>query len=165
MQQSMPVSPAALRTLADTRPVPLPGTQLLWHAAVRIDERQPLGNGPLGERFIVPITGGCFWGGPTQPALHGEVLPGGADRQLLRADGVKELDALYELRVHDGTVLSVHNRVLIDEAVEPRYARSTLHVTAPAGPWAWLNRRVLVGTLQVLRPEAAAVLIRVFELL
>jgi hypothetical protein len=96
--------------------------------------------------------------------LHGTVVPGGADRQLLRADGVKELDALYELRVHDGTVLTVHNRVLIDESIAPRYARSVLSVTAPAGPWAWLNRRVLVGTLQALRPEAAAVLVRVFEM-
>lgn len=156
---------AALRTLADAQPVPMPGARLVWHAAVTIDERQPLGPGPLGERFIVPITGGVFWGGPAQLELHGDVVPGGADRQLLRADGVKELDALYELRVHDGSVLTVRNRVLIDESVSPRYARSTLGVTAPAGPWSWLNRRVLVGTLQPLRPEAQAVLIRVFELL
>jgi hypothetical protein len=154
----------ALRPLADARPVELPATRLLWHAAVTIDDRIELGRGPLGERFIVPITGGCFWGGPELPQLHGTVVPGGADRQLLRADGVKELDALYELRVHDGTVLTVHNRVLIDESIAPRYARSVLSVTAPAGPWAWLNRRVLVGTLQALRPEAAAVLVRVFEL-
>jgi hypothetical protein len=113
----------------------------------------------------VPIIGGRFWGGAAHPGLHGVVVPGGADRQLLRADGVKELDALYELQVHDGTVLTVHNRVLIDESTVPRYARSTLRVTAPAGPWDWLNRRVLVGTLQPLRPEAQAVLIRVFELL
>ncbi|MBN8494897.1 MAG: DUF3237 domain-containing protein [Burkholderiales bacterium] len=153
-----------LRKLAATRPVEVPGARLLWHAAVTIDERADLGHGPLGERFIVPITGGCFWGGPEHPQLHGSVLPGGADRQLLRADGVKELDALYELQVHDGSVLTVHNRVLIDESTSPRYARSALHVTAPAGPWAWLNRRVLVGTLAPLRPDAAAVLIRVFEL-
>lgn len=153
-----------LRKLAATRPVEAPGARLLWHAAVTIDERADLGHGPLGERFIVPITGGCFWGGPEHPQLHGSVLPGGADRQLLRADGVKELDALYELQVHDGSVLTVHNRVLIDESTSPRYARSALHVTAPAGPWAWLNRRVLVGTLAPLRPDAAAVLIRVFEL-
>ena len=153
-----------LRQLAEAHPVQPPGARLLWHAAVTIDERADLGHGPLGERFIVPITGGCFWGGPEHPQLHGSVVPGGADRQLLRADGVKELDALYELRVHDGSVLTVHNRVLIDESVSPRYARSTLRVTAPAGPWAWLNRRALVGTLASLRPAAPAVLIRVFEL-
>lgn len=154
-----------LRTLADTRPVEQPGSRLVWHAAVNIGERQALGRGPLGERFIVPIAGGSFWSEPAYPGLHGTILPGGADRQLLRSDGIKELDALYEMQVHDGTTLTVHNRVLIDESVEPRYARSTLRVTVPLGPWGWLNRRVLVGTLQPLRPEAQAVLVRVFELL
>lgn len=153
-----------LRALAEALPVEAPAATLLWHAAVTVSERASLGRGPLGERFIVPITGGRFWGGPGHEALHGEVLHGGADRQLLRADGVKELSALYEMRVHDGTVLTVHNRVLIDEALSPRYARSVVAVTAPEGPWAWINRRLLVGTLQSLRPQAQAVLVRVFAL-
>jgi len=153
-----------LRALAEALPVEAPAATLLWHAGVTISERESLGRGPLGERFIVPITGGRFWGGPGHEALHGEVLPGGADRQLLRADGIKELSALYEMRVHDGTVLTVHNRVLIDEAQSPRYARSVLTVTAPEGPWAWINRRLLVGTLHSLRPQAQAVLVRVFAL-
>lgn len=153
-----------LKSLADALPVQAPGTRLAWRAAVTVAERQSLGQGPGGERFIVPITGGAFWGGPDHPQLHGRVLPGGADRQLLRADGVKELDALYELQVHDGSVITVRNRVLIDEALTPRYARSCVQVTAPAGPWAWLNRRLFVGTLDSLRPQAVAVLVGVFEL-
>ena len=152
-----------LRALAEGQPVQTPGCRLLWHAAVLIAEREPLGQSPLGERFIVPILGGAFWGAAGFEALHGSVRAGGADRQLLRADGAKELDALYEMQVHDGTVLTVHNRVTIDESVQPRYARSHVSVTAPEGPWAWLNRRKLVGTLQVLRPQAEAVLVRVFE--
>ena len=153
-----------LRTLAEGLGVEVPAARLLWSAAVTVGEREALGRGPLGERFIVPITGGVFWGGPGHEALHGAVQPGGADRQLLRPDGVKELDALYEIRVHDGAVLTVHNCVLIDESVQPRYARSHLVVTAPDGPWAWVNRRRLVGTLQPLRPLAPAVLVRVFAL-
>lgn len=155
---------SALRELAEAVPVETPGTRLLWHAVVTIGERESLGRGPLGERFIVPISGGVFWGAPGHEGLHGSVLQGGADRQLLRADGVKELSALYEMRVHDGSVLTVHNRVLIDESLRPRYARSHLTVTAPEGPWAWINRRQLVGTLQPLRPQAQAVLVRVFAL-
>lgn len=154
----------SLRELANAIAVETPGARLLWHAAVTIGEREALGRGPLGERFIVPISGGTFWGAPGHEGLHGNVLPGGADRQLLRADGVKELSALYEMRVHDGTVLTVHNHVLIDESASPRYARSQLSVTAPEGPWAWINRRQLVGTLQPLRPQAEAVLVRVFVL-
>lgn len=87
---------------------------------------------------------------------------GGADRQLLRIDGVKELDALYELRIHDGTVLAVQNRVLIDESTSPRYARSVISVTVPEGAWAWLNRRLFIGTLQSLRPQASAVRVCAF---
>ncbi len=155
---------AGLRALAERQAMEVPACRLLWQAAVLVGEREVLGRGPLGERFIVPILGGQFWGASGFEALHGRVRPGGADRQLLRTDGAKELDALYELQVHDGTVLTIRNRVLIDESVQPRYARSQVEVTAPEGPWAWLSRRRLVGTLHPLRPQAAAVLVRVFEL-
>lgn len=151
----------ALQAFATSLPVEPVTTRLLWQAAVTIGERESLGRSPNGERFIIPILGGRFWGGPGFEALCGAVLPGGADRQLWRADGVKELDALYEMRCDDGTVLTIHNRVLIDESVTPRYARSCLQVTAPEGPHAWLNRRVLVGTLKPLRPQHEAVLISV----
>ena len=92
------------------------------------------------------------------------MLPGGADRQWLRPDGIKELDALYEMQLDDGTVLTVRNRVIVDESLQPRYARSVLRVDAPAGPWAALTRRCLVGSLQSLRPQAPAVLVNVFSL-
>ena len=87
----------------------------------------------------------------------------GADRQLLRPDGVKELHALYEMQTDDGAVLTIDNRVLIDEAVQPvRYALSRISVAAPDGQHAWLNRRLFVGTLLPLRPTREAVLIRAF---
>lgn len=139
----------------------VPGARFVWEAQVDIGERQSLGRGPLGDRYIVPIVGGHFEG----PTMRGRVLPGGADRQLLRDDGIKELDALYELQSEDGTVITVRNRVLIDEAATPeRYARSVLQLIAPSGPHDWLNRRIFVGTLHSLRPARAAVCIRVYEL-
>lgn len=140
-------------------------TSLLWEALVEIDEREDLGIGPLGPRGIVPITGGYFRAGPgmgTEGAdFHGSVLAGGADRQQLRPDGAKELDALYEMRVADGAVLTIRNHVVIDETGPgPRYAVSRIQVTAPEGRWAWLNRRLIVGTLQSAKPERQAVIIR-----
>ncbi len=139
--------------------------RLVWHAVVDVGERQAWGPGPRGERWCVPILGGHFWGAEGFEALHGDVCAGGADRQTWRADGIKELDALYELRTHDGAVITVHNQVLVDERVQPeRYARSCIRVTAPDGPHAWLNRRVFVGTLQSLRPERQAVLVRAYML-
>jgi hypothetical protein len=138
-----------------------PATEFVYEAVVEVAPRQDMGRAPLGHRFIVPITGGRFEG----PALRGTVLPGGADRQLLRDDGVRELDALYELCTDDGVLLTVHNQVLIDDPPGgPRYAFSQVCIIAPEGPYAWLNRRVLVGTLQNLQPERPAVRIRVYQL-
>lgn len=134
---------------------------LAYVAEVDIAPRQSLGASALGQRFIVPILGGHFDG----PGLRGRVLPGGADRQLLRPDGIKELDALYEMQADDGTILTVRNRVLIDDQVQPqRYARSVLQLRAPDGPHAWLNRRIFVGTLHSLQPARAAVRIMVYRL-
>jgi hypothetical protein len=157
------MTPSSLRALAAGLPAVAPTSSLVWTAAVTVTPRQALGAGPRGERFIVPITGGEFWGAPGHEALSGTVLAGGADRQTLRPDGVKELDALYEMQCHDGSVLTVHNQVCIDESVQPRYSRSVVKVSAPAGPHDWLNRRVLVGTLQPLQPERLAVVIRVWR--
>lgn len=150
-----------LRALADALPVPTPQATLVWSAAVDVAEREALGTGPAGERWIVPISGGRFWGAPGYEALAGTVRAGGADRQWLRPDGIKELRAEYEMQTQDGTVLSVLNEVVIDESVQPaRYALSRIRVSAPEGPHAWLNRRLFVGTLQPLRPARQAVLIR-----
>jgi hypothetical protein len=136
-------------------------TQLTWEAIVDLAERVPMGTGPNGERGMVPIVGGEFRGGPQNPEFAGKVLTGGADRQLLRADGVKELDAVYEMQVNDGTVISVRNRVLIDDQRQgERYAMSRIQLTAPQGKWDWLNRRIFLGTLQSARPERNAVIIR-----
>ena len=142
---------------------PVPRARLLWEAIVTCLPRQELGIGPYGERFIVPIVGGLFRGAPGFETLNGTVLPGGADRQLLRADGVKELEAIYEMQVDDGTVLNIENRATIDDPTPGgRYAFSHLRITAPQGPWDWLNRRVFVGSMNRLPPERRAVKINVW---
>ena len=148
--------------MAGAFPLVPPATELVWEALVEIAPAQNLGDSPLGRRRIVPITGGTFVG----PRLRGKVLPGGADRQLVRKDGVTQLNALYEMQTDDGAVLTILNRVTVDEAQgRPRYARSLVEVTAPEGPHAWLNRSVFVGTLHSLPPERKAVLIRVYEVI
>lgn len=154
---------ALLHALATGQPVLTPRASLVWTAVVDIGEREALGPSSHGERFIVPIHGGRFWGGPDHTLLNGIVRPGGADRQWLRPDGVKELHALYEMQTEDAAVLTIDNRVVVDESVQPaRYALSRIQVAAPEGRHAWLNRRLFVGTLQPLRPAREAVLIRAF---
>ncbi len=137
-----------------------PELQPVYRAEVDIGERRSLGGGALGDRYIVDILGGSFEG----PGLRGIVLPGGADRQLHRPDGIKELHAVYEMQVDDGAILTICNRVLIDESVQPRrYARSVVTISAPAGPYDWMNRRIFVGTLESLRPGRQAVAIGVYQ--
>ena len=118
-----------------------------------------LGKGPLGGRFRVPITGGEFQGA----GLKGKGLAGGADRQLLRADGVKQLDALYEMQTDDGAVLTVRNQVLVHGTGCGRYAFSTINIQAPDGPDAWLNKAGYVGSLTSLKSAEEAVLGKVYR--
>ena len=155
----------SFESIVQGHPLQAPSSMLAWEAVVQVSPRQDLGMSPSGERFMIPIVGGQFAGQIDGHVLRGRVLPGGADRQLLRPDGIKELDALYEMQYDDGTLLTIHNRVTIDAPAEgSRYAFSHVKVTAPEGPHAWLNRRVFVGTLHGLPPEQQAVLIRVWML-
>lgn len=138
-----------------------PTLSLAWTAEVLIGEKQDLGGGPLGHRWLVPILGGRVEG----PRLRGRVLAGGADRQWLRPDGVREFNALYDLQADDGTVITVHNHVLVDgEHPRTRHARSVVRAQVAAGPHDWVTRRVLVGTLESLRPAQAAVRVTVYVL-
>jgi len=141
----------------------LPRVELAYEAVVDIGELVSLGQSPLGERRIIDIVGGEFSG----PGLRGKVLRGGADRQLVRPDGLRLLDALYEMQTDDGTILTVHNKCKVRDAGpgHARYAFSTLEVTAPQGRYDWLNQLVLVGTVTPLMPQRRAVLISVYKLL
>lgn len=138
-----------------------PASTLVYEALVEVAPRRDIGESPLGHRYIVDITGGRFEG----ERLRGRVLPGGADRQLLRHDGIKQLEAIYELETDDGVIISVRNRVLIDDPGNvPRYAHSHIEIDAPAGRYDWLNRRRYVGTLLSMAPRLSAVMIGVYQL-
>jgi hypothetical protein len=114
-----------------------------------------LGAGVNGERRIVPITGGRCAG----PRLNGEVLPGGADFQHIRPDGVLELEARYALRLDDGALVNVVNRGLrhaapVDlarlargEPVPPEriYFRTTPRFDTSAPAHAWITRTLFLG--------------------
>jgi hypothetical protein len=154
-------SAAAVSTLAAEVPMTFPRTEFVYEAIVDIAEAVSMGTGPLGERRIVPITGGEFAG----PGIKGTVLPGGADRQLVRQDGARLLDALYELKTDDGVLITVHNQVLVRTPQgQPRYAASHIRLSAPNGKYGALNDCVYTGTLDSLRPKRNAVLIRVFRI-
>ena len=151
--------------LMEKYPPTPPGAQHLWTAVVDVGEPVDLGQTAKGHRYMVPILGGRFYAGDVDQRLSGTVMPGGADRQLIRSDSTKELDAIYEMKTDADIVLSIRNRVIVDQTRKPeRYAMSVIDVTVSDGPLGWLGRRLIVGTLQSARPEVPAVIVRAWML-
>lgn len=143
----------------------------LLKAEIALAPPQELGDTPQGRRRIIGITGGRFSG----ERLSGRVLPGGADWQLVRADGVADLDARYTLETADGALIYVRNRgyrhgpaevlarLARAEDVDPAlyYMRTTPSFETGDARYAWLNRIVCVAS-GARRP--AAVELEVFEI-
>ncbi len=66
---------------------------------------QDLGQTARGHRRIIDILGGEAEG----PRLQGEILPGGADWQIVRPDGTIEVVARYTIRSASGALVYVQN--------------------------------------------------------
>ncbi len=145
--------------------------EFLMRLAVDVGEVVSMGAGPLGERRVVPILGGTFEGA----GLRGEVLPG-ADWQVVRADGVLDIDARYALREQGGGVVSVVSQgyrhgppealaaLHRGEAVDPAayFFRTIMRFDTGAPDLAWLNRTIGVATAE---RKARQVLLEVHRLL
>jgi hypothetical protein len=146
-------------------------TEFAYEAKVLIDpEHITIENTQHGTRRVIRIKGGTFEG----PGIRGLVLEGGADWQILRSDGVNELDARYAMQTDDGVSIHVRNRVLSrpdQDSVDPfspgYYRRSVLSFEVPVDcRYAWLNKFVFIGTLTPGNPaEEPSVIIRVWKLL
>ncbi|MEJ2409938.1 MAG: DUF3237 domain-containing protein [Novosphingobium sp.] len=78
------------------------------------------------------------------PALNGTVVPGGADRQLIRKDGCTEVFADCFIRAEDKALIHVRNVGLACAADSERhaYGRANPVLTAPSGKHEWLNKSV-----------------------
>lgn len=142
--------------------VAAPTTELALEAYVAISGAVAVGPSDEGRRQFIPITGGRFVG----KGIKGEVMAGGADWQLVRSDGVVEVNALYSIKTDDGAVIVVDNRGIIVPASNGGigYARTAPRFHAPQGKYDWLNKASFVGTITP-APEGGAVIIRVFKVL
>ena len=133
-----------------------PALELLTRVRVDVDAPQLLGQTLVGERRIVRILGGDVEG----PRLRGRVLPGGADWQIVAADGTGLLEARYTVETDDGALVYVRNfgvrhgprevleRIQRGEPVDPGeyYFRSTPRFECGDQRYGWLNRIVAVGS-------------------
>jgi len=129
-------------------------------------------DGPYGTRRFIPITGGRFQG----DRLSGRLLSGGADCQLIRPDGVAELDVRATFETDDGVMFlmkglgmrhgpeDVIARIAKGEDVDPAsyYFRESMIFEAPAGKYDWLNKIIGIATGE---RRATEVLIKAFEVL
>jgi hypothetical protein len=105
-------------------------------------------------RRMIPIASGEVKG----PKLFGKVVSGGADYQMLRADGVSELEARYVIELKDGGLVYVENRgirfgppelmekIRRGEPVDPAliYFRSTPRFETAAPGYEWLMRHLFL---------------------
>ena len=133
-----------------------PKLEFAFEVRVQVAEPVIIGPTPRGERRMVPILGGEFDG----PALKGRVIPGGADWQLFRPDGVAELHALYIFETDSGARIQVTNRGLrygppevmerlrAGQPVDPSryYFRAVPEFEVTAPELDWLSRHIFVAT-------------------
>lgn len=134
------------------------------------EDVQELGMMKKGKRRIIPITGGTFEG----PNIKGIVLPGGADWQLIRSDGVKEIEARYTLQTEDGSLIYVVNQGFLhdpeqvverlkkgeDVSQKAYYFRTTPIFEVATDKYSWLTRTIFVGIGQ---PNPSGVQIRFYR--
>jgi len=148
----------------------------LFNFTAEVSEPQVADNGPYGVRRFIPITGGTFEG----DRLRGSILPGGADCQLIRPDGVAELEVRCTFKTHDGVMFlmkglgmrhgppTVIERIANGEDVDPSeyYFRELMIFETSSealdGKYAWMNKLLAIATGE---RKARQVLIKAYEIL
>jgi hypothetical protein len=135
--------------------------QLVPSFRLDVDLAPPVEVGPtyVGMRRIIPITGGKFYG----KDIEGEVLPGGADWNVVRPDGVVHLWARYTIKTDDGAIIMITNegfqqgppdtmeRILSGKPFDSSkwYARTRPVFEVSHPKYDWLNKYVFVGDVLV----------------
>jgi hypothetical protein len=139
-------------------PAPPQPPKLTHALTLRVQVGAPveLGQVPRGRRRIIPILGGTFEG----PDIRGRVLAGGADWQIVRQDGLAELDTRYTLQADGGGLIYIQNagirhappdvtkKLLAGEAVDPPqvYFQTVPTFETAAPELQWLTRAIFIGT-------------------
>lgn len=132
-----------------------PDLRFAFAIKAKVGPIQDLGATARGHRRIIDILGGEVHG----PRLSGEILPGGADWQVVRTDGTIEVVARYTIRSATGALVYVQNEGL--RVASPEIlARMSKGELVPAGSYhfrtaprfetaelslKWLERATFVG--------------------
>ncbi|CUB20707.1 hypothetical protein BN2127_JRS7_01899 [Bacillus subtilis] len=71
---------------------------------IKVDPPITIGETGLGLRRFIPIRSGTITG-----EIKGRILPGGADSQIIRADGRTDLSARYVIETADHELIYIEN--------------------------------------------------------
>src|SRR4051812_12263922 len=125
---------------------PEPIFSIDWEVANILD----LGPAPFGHRRVVNLLGGTVSG----MKLNGRVLPGGADWQIMAADGALDIHARYTIESDAGALVQVDSKGVRNgppdvlarlgrgENVDPAlyYFRTVMRFETAHPSMAWMNR-------------------------
>jgi hypothetical protein len=131
-----------------------------------------LGPAPFGHRRVVNILGGSVTGAK----LTGRVLPGGADWQIVAADGCLDIHARYTIESDAGSLIQVDSKGLRTgppdvlarlgrgEDVDPSlyYFRTVMRFETAHPSTGWMNRILAIAKGA---REKNAVRLEVYEVL
>ncbi|MEI5583807.1 MULTISPECIES: DUF3237 domain-containing protein [unclassified Agromyces] len=133
----------------------VPALEAAFDVLVRLGPLADHGRTRAGHRRVIPIVGGRVTG-----RVDAEILPGGADWQVVRDDGAIEVDGRYTARTPDGSLLylQVHGirtgppEVLEsllqgrDVAPEQYYFRTAVTIETASEPLAHLEHALFVAS-------------------
>jgi Protein of unknown function (DUF3237) len=140
---------------------PVPGLEPAFTVDARLGPLEDHGVTRAGHRRVVPIAGGRVGGLPDgETRLDAEILPGGADWQVVRPDGTVEIDTRYSARTAAGEHVhfrtsgvrsgppSVLAALLRGEDVDPAayYFRVAVYLETSAPRLAFLERSIFVAS-------------------
>lgn len=151
----------------------------LFDLTLRLGELFPVGQVAAGERRVAAVAGGTLVGsagqGGTGTLLNGELVSG-TDTQMLRHDGVLEIDAAYVVRLAQGGHLRIVNqgyrhgpaevlqRLALGEAVPASeyFFRTVMRFETGVPELAWLNRAIAVAEAE---RQGGSVLLHAWQVL
>jgi hypothetical protein len=136
-----------------------PGVEFAFEVHALLEPGVDIGQTSRGGRRRIPIIGGTFEGA----RIKGKVVPGGMDWQLMRTDGVTEVEADYMIQADDGAMIHVYNHGIIVRGQGAAYVRTSPQFEAPVGPHDWLNKNRVLGTIAPGDPGLASVRIGVWR--
>ena len=135
-----------------------PRLAFVARVVAEIGAPQSSGQGPSGKRQMIPITGGTIRGAE----ISGRVLPGGADYQIFRSDGVVEIEARYFVETDAGERVYIHNAGVAHGIDGALYFRTSPRFETSCERLRWLTTSQFVGTGT---PRAGAVELDFFRVL